>query len=304
MTHVTPVRHVTKTGKTPARFVFITGLSGSGKTLAMKALEDAGFFCVDNLPPKLLGPFAELTAKGGESIERVAVVVDIRERGFLKDFPEVFGRLRKRGFETTLIFLEARDEVVVRRFSESRRPHPLAVRKGSVLEAVRKERRKLSAIRRLADQMLDTSEMTVHELRRYLLEQFQDIEGRRGPAMNVVSFGYKFGVPHDADLVFDVRFLPNPFFEKDLRAKDGNHPAVERFLLSFPATNEFIQRLESFLNYLIPQYTSEGKSYLTIAIGCTGGRHRSVMVAKEMAGRLKKQSFSVTVTHRDVEGSS
>ncbi len=304
MTHVTHVTHVKKTGKAPARFVFITGLSGSGKTLAMKALEDAGFFCVDNLPPKLLGPFAELTAKGGESIERVAVVVDIRERGFLKDFPEVFGRLRERGFETTLIFLEARDEVVVRRFSESRRPHPLAVGKGSVLEAVRKERRKLSAIRRLADQILDTSEMTVHELRRYLLEQFQDVEGRRGPAMNVVSFGYKFGLPHDADLVFDVRFLPNPFFEKDLRAKDGNHPAVERFLLSFPATNEFIQRLESFVNYLIPQYTSEGKSYLTIAIGCTGGRHRSVMVAKEMAGRLKKQGFSVTVTHRDVEGGS
>ncbi len=299
MTHVTQVK---KTGKAPARFVFITGLSGSGKTLAMKALEDAGFFCVDNLPPKLLGPFAELTAKGGESIERVAVVVDIRERGFLKDFPEVFGRLRKRGFETTLIFLEARDEVVVRRFSESRRPHPLAVGKGSVLEAVRKERRKLSAIRRLADQILDTSEMTVHELRRYLLEQFQNVEGSRGPAMNVVSFGYKFGVPHDADLVFDVRFLPNPFFEKDLRAKDGNHPAVERFLLSFPATNEFIQRLESFVNYLIPQYTSEGKSYLTIAIGCTGGRHRSVMVAKEMVGRLKKQGLSVTVTHRDVEG--
>ncbi len=302
MNHVTPVSHVTKTGKTPARFVFITGLSGSGKTLAMKALEDSGFFCVDNLPPKLLGPFAELTAKGGESIERVAVVVDIRERGFLKDFPEVFGRLRKRGFETTLIFLEARDEVVVRRFSESRRPHPLAVGKGSVLEAVRKERRKLSAIRRLADQILDTSEMTVHELRRYLLEQFQNVEGSRGPAMNVVSFGYKFGVPHDADLVFDVRFLPNPFFEKELRAKDGKHPAVERFLLSFPTTNEFIQRLESFVNYLIPQYTSEGKSYLTIAIGCTGGRHRSVMVAKEMAGRLKKQGFSVTVTHRDVEG--
>jgi len=296
------VTHVTRTGKAPARFVFITGLSGSGKTLAMKALEDAGFFCVDNLPPKLLGPFAELTAKGGESIDRVAVVVDIRERGFLKDFPEVFRRLRKRGFETTLIFLEARDEVVVRRFSESRRPHPLTLGKGPVLAAVRKERRKLSAIRRLADQILDTSEMTVHELRRYLLEQFQDVEDRRGPTMNVVSFGYKFGLPYDADLVFDVRFLPNPFFEKALRAKDGNHPAVERFLLSFPATNEFIQRLESFVNFLIPQYTSEGKSYLTIAIGCTGGRHRSVMVAKEMAGRLKKQGFSVTVTHRDMEG--
>jgi UPF0042 nucleotide-binding protein len=293
---------MTNDGKAPARFVFITGLSGSGKTLAMKALEDAGFFCVDNLPPKLLGPFAELTAKGAESIDRVAVVADIRERGFLKDFPEVFGRLRQRGFKTALIFFEARDEVLVRRFSESRRPHPLAVGKGSLLDAVRKERRKLSAIRRLADQILDTSEMTVHELRRYLLDQFQAADGRRGPAMNVVSFGYKFGVPHDADLVFDVRFLPNPFFEKDLRGKDGNHPAVERFLQSFPATSEFIQKLDSFVNYLIPQYTTEGKSYLTIAIGCTGGRHRSVMVANEMAGRLKKQGLSVTLTHRDVEG--
>ena len=290
-----------KNGKGAARFVFITGLSGSGKTMAMKALEDAGFFCVDNLPPKLLGPFAELTAKGGESIEQVAVVADIRERDFLKDFPEVFARLKQRGVQTVLIFLDARDEVIVRRFSESRRPHPLAVGKGSVVQAVRKERRKLAAIRRLADQILDTSEMTVQELRRYLLEQFQEVDGHRGPAMNVVSFGYKFGVPHDADLVFDVRFLPNPFFEKGLRAKDGNHPAVQRFLFSFSATSEFLQRLESFVNYLIPQYTSEGKSYLTIAIGCTGGRHRSVMVGNEMAGRLKKQGYSVTLTHRDVK---
>jgi RNase adapter protein RapZ len=291
-----------KKNKAPARFVFITGLSGSGKTLAMKALEDAGFFCVDNLPPSLLGPFAELTAKGGEGLDRVAVVADIRERGFLKDFPDVFRRLRQRRFKTSLIFLEARDEILVRRFSESRRPHPLAVGKGSVRDAVRKERRKLSAIRRLADQVLDTSEMTVHELRRYILDQFQDVDTRRGPAINVVSFSYKYGVPHEADLVFDVRFLPNPFFEKNLRAKDGTHPAVERFLLSFPATNEFLRRLDSFVNYLIPQYMSEGKSYLTIAIGCTGGRHRSVMVAHEMVRRLEKQGLSVSLAHRDLEG--
>ena len=289
-----------KKNKTPARFVFITGLSGSGKTLAMKALEDAGFFCVDNLPPSLLGPFAELTAKGGESLDRVAVVADIREREFLKDFPDVFRRLRQRGFQTSLIFLEARDEILVRRFSESRRPHPLAVGKGSVRGAVRKERRKLSAIRRLADQVLDTSEMTVHELRRYLLDQFQDAETTSGPAINVLSFGYKFGVPHDADLVFDVRFLVNPFFEKDLRMKDGSDPEVERFLLSYPATSEFIEKLESFVNYLIPQYMSEGKSYLTIAIGCTGGRHRSVMISNAMARKLKEQGLSVTLTHRDL----
>jgi len=293
-----------KKKKAQARFVFITGLSGSGKTLAMKALEDAGFFCVDNLPPSLLGPFAELTAKGGEGLDRVAVVADIRERGFLKDFPDVFQRLRHRGFQTSLIFLEAREEILVRRFSESRRPHPLAVGKGSVRDAVRKERRKLAAIRRLADQVLDTSEMTVHELRRYLLEHFQDLGAPRGPAINVLSFSYKYGVPHDADLVFDVRFLVNPFFEKSLRNKDGNDPAVERFLFSFPATNEFIQKLDSFVNYLIPQYMSEGKSYLTIAIGCTGGRHRSVMVANEMARRLEKRGLSVTLAHRDVDSLS
>jgi UPF0042 nucleotide-binding protein len=301
MSPISPVR-VSKMSKkkTQARFVFITGLSGSGKTLAMKALEDAGFFCVDNLPPSLLGPFAELTAKGGESLDRVAVVADIREREFLKDFPDVFRRLRQRGFETTLIFLEARDEILARRFSESRRPHPLAVGKGSVRDAVRKERRKLSAIRRLADQVLDTSEMTVHELRRYLLDQFQDTDTTRGPAIHVLSFGYKFGVPHDADLVFDVRFLVNPFFEKHLRHRDGSDPKVERFLLSYPATGDFIGKLDSFVNYLIPQYTSEGKSYLTIAIGCTGGRHRSVMIANVMARKLKKQGLSVTLTHRDL----
>ncbi len=290
-----------KNGDTPAHFVFITGLSGSGKTLAMKALEDVGFFCVDNLPPKLIGPFAELTAKGGEGIERVAVVADIRERRFLKDFPDVFRRLRQRGFKTSLIYLEARDDILVRRFSESRRPHPLAAGKGSVLAAVRAERRKLGSLRRLADQILDTSDMTVHELRRYLLENFPVGSGQKGPALNVVSFGYKYGVPLDADLVFDVRFLSNPHFEKNLRNKDGSHPAVVRFMLSFPATQEFIDRLESFVSYLIPQYTAEGKSYLTIAIGCTGGRHRSVMVANAMARHLKNQGLPVTLTHRDVE---
>ena len=172
--------------------------------------------------------------------------------------------------------------------------------KGSVRGAVRKERRKLSAIRRLADQVLDTSEMTVHELRRYLLDQFQDAATKDGPVINVLSFGYKFGVPHDADLVFDVRFLVNPFFEKDLRMKDGSDPEVERFLLSYPATSEFIEKLESFVNYLIPQYMSERKSYLTIAIGCTGGRHRSVMISNALARKLKKQSLSVTLTHRDL----
>ncbi len=284
------------------RVVFITGMSGSGKTFALKAFEDAGYFCVDNLPAKLIDPFAELTAKGGQPIDRVAIVVDIREPEFLKDFPGMFRRLRQRDFNTTLVFLEARNEILVRRFSESRRPHPLAGAKGgSVLQAVRTERRKLAAIRRLADQILDTSDLTVHQLRRYLLEQFGESGRERLPSLNVVSFGYKYGIPLDADLVFDVRFLPNPYFERSLRHKDGNDPKVERFLLKHKDTGEFLDRMFSFVNYLIPQYATEGKSYLTIAIGCTGGRHRSVMVANSLARNIKKERRSVKVVHRDVE---
>jgi UPF0042 nucleotide-binding protein len=285
-----------------SHFVFITGLSGSGKTLALKAFEDAGFFCVDNLPAELIGPFAELTAKGGKSIDRVAIVADIRERGFLKDFPGVFRRLRERGIKANLIFLEARNEVLVRRFSESRRPHPLAGGKGgAILEAVRAERRMLASIRRLADQILDTSEMTVHQLRRYLLEHFMEGGRRQAPALNVVSFGYKYGIPLDADLVFDVRFLPNPYFERSLRHKDGRDAKVEKFMMSHSETEELLDRLKSFVTYLIPQYSAEGKSYLTIAIGCTGGRHRSVMIANALARHIRGKRHPVKVSHRDVE---
>jgi UPF0042 nucleotide-binding protein len=291
-----------KTKPEKVRFVFITGLSGSGKTLAMKAFEDAGYFCVDNLPAPLIAPFTELTAKGGETTNRVAIVVDIREPGFLKRFPRVFRRLKERDFETTLIFLEARTDVLVRRFSESRRPHPLVAGKGgAVLDAVRTERRKLSPIRRLADQILNTSEMTVHQLRRYLLEQFGESGNSNALAVNIVSFGYKYGVPLDADLVFDVRFLPNPYFERKLRHKNGNDPEVEEFLMSHSVTGEFLDRLSSFVTYLIPQYAAEGKSYLTIAIGCTGGHHRSVMAANVLARQIKNFGQAAKVTHRDVE---
>ena len=289
-------------GAGSAHFVFITGLSGSGKTLAMKALEDTGFFCVDNLPPELIDPFAELTAKGGDNANRVAIVADMRERGFLKNFPRVFRRLRQRGLKTTLVFLEARNDVLIRRFSESRRPHPLAPDKGgAILEAVRTERRKLSAIRRFADVILDTSELTAHQLRRYLLEHFTEPRDRKSPALNVISFGYKYGVPLDADLVFDVRFLINPYFESKLRHKDGNDPVVEKFILSHRETEEFLTRLKSFVDYLIPKYALEGKSYLTIAVGCTGGRHRSVMVANTLARHIAEAGRSAKVTHRDVE---
>ncbi|HEY7820457.1 MAG TPA: RNase adapter RapZ, partial [Vicinamibacteria bacterium] len=281
-----------------ARFVFITGLSGSGKTMAMKALEDAGFFCVDNLPAKLILPFAELTAQGGENIERVAIAADIRERGFLKDFPDAHRRLVERGFPVTLVFLEARNEILVRRFSESRRPHPLQEREGSLAEAVKAEEQDLGPIRQLADRVIDTSEMTVHELRRYVMEQVVEDRPLAGPSIHVLSFGYKYGVPPGADLVFDVRFLPNPYFENELRAKDGNDPAVEKFLLAKPDTLELLERLEDFLAYLLPLYAQEGKANLTIAIGCTGGKHRSVVIANQLGERLRAGRQTTKVSHR------
>ena len=285
-----------------ARFVFITGLSGSGKTLAMKALEDTGFFCVDNLPAKLILPFAELTAKGGE-IDRVAIVTDIRERGFLEDFPEAHEQLKERGFPTTVIFLLARNDVLVRRFSESRRPHPLQG-DGDVdtlEDAVQREEAELAPIRKIADRIVDTSNLTVHELRQHVLESFVDTAERAGPAIHVLSFGYKNGVPLGADLLFDVRFLPNPYFETDLREKTGNDAEVESFLFAQPQTEEFLDRLSSFLDYLLPHYAAEGKSNLTIGIGCTGGRHRSVAISNHIGKRLESARQRVRISHRDVE---
>ncbi|TDI38564.1 MAG: RNase adapter RapZ [Acidobacteria bacterium] len=284
------------------RFVFITGLSGSGKTLAMKALEDSGFFCVDNLPAKLILPFAELTAKGGE-IDRVAIVTDIRERGFLEDFPEAHERLKERGFPTTVIFLIARNDILVRRFSESRRPHPLQSdgETTALEDAVEREEVELAPIRKIADRILDTSNLTVHELRQHVLENFVESTEHAGPAIHVLSFGYKYGIPLGADLLFDVRFLPNPYFEADLREKTGNDAEVEAFLFAQPQTKEFLDRLMSFLDYLLPHYAAEGKSNLTIAVGCTGGRHRSVAISNHIGKRLRSDHERVRVSHRDVE---
>lgn len=283
------------------RFVFITGLSGSGKTLALKALEDVGFFCVDNLPVGLILPFAELTAQGGDNIDRVAIVVDIRERGLLKHFPEALGRLAEREVPTTVVFFEARDEVLVRRFSESRRPHPLQGREGSLNEAVRIEQHELLPIRQLASRIFDTSELTVHELRRQVLDNLGGEPAERGPAIHIISFGYKYGVPPGADLVFDVRFLPNPYFETDLREKDGNAPEVEQFLMERTATTELLERLTGFLTYLLPHYAAEGRANLTIAVGCTGGKHRSVVIGNHLGDRLRDARHGVRVSHRDCE---
>jgi RNase adapter protein RapZ len=287
------------TGK-PARFIVLTGLSGSGKSQAIRSLEDLGYFCVDNLPATLIPTLADLVRR--EGISRVAIVVDIREKNFLHDFPKVFKKLRAmKGLNPALIFLEATHEALVRRFSETRRPHPMAPGK-SASEGIRAERKRMKAIRATADEIIDTSELTVHQLR----QAFSAFAGlarahKAKLAVNLVSFGFKHGIPMDADLMFDVRFLPNPHFVPRLRPKTGRDRMVIKFMDEHPATGELLERLSDLLTFLIPQYVAEGKSYLTIAVGCTGGRHRSVMVAESLRKRLGAvQGSRVRVHHRDI----
>src|SRR6185503_7978213 len=261
--------------RTTHRFVILTGLSGSGKTHAIRALEDLGYFCVDNLPSQLIPTFADLASRGDAGLERVAIVVDVREGGFLKQFPKVYRKLKSTpGVEPRLIFLEANRSSLVRRFSETRRPHPLAPDR-SVAEGIDEERRKMSRIRSLADLIIDTSNLTVHELRDVFMRMTQHDRPRSEMVVNLVSFGFKHGPPLDADLVFDVRCLPNPHFVDRLRPLTGRDPKVVRFMRRHAATREYLDRLTTFLEFALPQYVQEGKSYLTIAIGCTGGQHRS-----------------------------
>jgi UPF0042 nucleotide-binding protein len=282
------------------RFVVLTGLSGSGKTQAIRALEDLGYFCVDNLPTMLMPMMAELASRADEGLEKVAIVADVREGGFLKQFPRVFRKLQAMpGIEPRLIFLEANPAALVRRFSETRRPHPLAPDR-SVEEGIKEELTKMSTIRSMADLILDTSNLTVHELRDVFMRVSRDEGARAEMVVNLVSFGYKHGVPVDADLVFDVRCLPNPHFVDALRPLTGRDAAVVRYMRRHPATKEFTDRLASFLKFALPQYVQEGKSYLTVAIGCTGGRHRSVMLAEELKKALAGvKGVKLRVKHRD-----
>ena len=282
------------------RFVILTGLSGAGKTQAIRALEDLGYFCVDNLPTTLLPTMAELASRADAGLEKVAIVVDVREGGFLKQFPRVFKRLQAiPSLEPRLIFLEASPAALVRRFSETRRPHPLAPDR-SVAEGITEEREKMQKIRGMADLIIDTSNLTVHELRDVFMRMSRDDGGRAEMVVNLVSFGYKHGVPVDADLVFDVRCLPNPHFVETLRPLTGRDAAVVRYMRRHAATKEFTDRLTSFLKFALPQYVQEGKSYLTVAIGCTGGRHRSVMLAETLKKSLKDvKGVKLRVKHRD-----
>ena len=285
----------------PARFVVLTGLSGAGKSQAIRALEDLGYFCVDNLPIALMPLFAELTLSGRGEVRRAAVVVDIREGRQLARFPAVYRELKQRSpTDVRLVFLEAADSALLRRYSETRRPHPLATGR-SVSDAIRDERRLIAPMRRLADQVLDTSALNVHELRRRIRESTGGAEAPAPLVVNIVSFAFRRGVPPDADLVFDVRFLPNPHFVTSLRPWTGRSARVARFVLRPAAARRFLSLTAALLRFLLPQYVAEGKTYLTIAIGCTGGQHRSVAIAEALGRQLKRsRGVELRMRHRDI----
>ena len=294
------IRRVRRTSKRTHRFIIVTGLSGSGKSHAIRALEDLGYFCIDNLPTLLIPTVAELIKRDDAGIDKVAIVADVREGGFLRDFPRVLKKLRAMpGLSPLLIFLEASHSALVRRFSETRRPHPLAPDR-SAAEGIEEERRKLNAIRAMADLILDTSNLTVHELRDALMNLSRGSDHRTAMMVNLLSFGYKHGVPVDADLVFDVRCLPNPHFVDRLRGMTGRDRPVVQYMRRQPSTRDFIERLTSFLKFALPHYVQEGKSYLTVAIGCTGGQHRSVMMAEALKKSLTGvDGVTLRVKHRD-----
>jgi UPF0042 nucleotide-binding protein len=280
------------------QLVILTGLSGSGKSTVLKAFEDMGFYCVDNMPVELIPIFAELHEAGEGNFSRAALLVDAREGAQLQKLPGLLTHLRK-DHPISLVFIEANDDALLRRYSETRRPHPLG-KDYSVRESLRHERELMAPIRRLADAVIDSTQFNVHELRTFITRRFKNPD-RYPMLISVVSFGYKYGVPIDADLIFDVRFLPNPHFVPALRKFTGRSAKVRRFIRSFPQTGEFLRRMESLLAYLMPHYIEEGKSYLTIAFGCTGGKHRSVMLAEEIRKALEKRKYATKVIHRDIE---
>jgi RNase adapter protein RapZ len=280
------------------QLVILTGLSGSGKSTVLRAFEDMGFYCVDNLPVELIPIFAELHAVGEGDFARAALLVDAREGVQLERLPPLLRHLQK-DHPITLVFIEANEDALLRRYSETRRPHPLG-KNYSVRESLRHERALMEPIRKLADVVIDSTQFNVHELRHFVTRRFKNPD-TRPMLVSVVSFGFRYGVPSDADLVFDVRFLPNPHFVPRLRPYTGKDRKVRQYIRSFPQTGGFLRRIESLLAYLIPHYIREGKSYLTIAFGCTGGKHRSVMLAESVKQALAKRGYSTKVVHRDIE---
>ncbi|MBC7254107.1 MAG: RNase adapter RapZ [Actinobacteria bacterium] len=278
----------------------ITGLSGAGKSVAIKSLEDLGYFCVDNLPPSLLLKMVELCSQGASGLEKLAAVIDVRGGEFFRDLNQALEELDRGRVPYQIIFLEADDDTLVRRFKETRRAHPLHS-EGGILGSIAKERELLRGLRARADVVIDTSRSSVHQLREQIMNRYQAREAAESLEMSLVSFGYKYGLPLDADMVFDLRFLPNPFWVDELRERDGTDPMVRDYVLGQPESEEFLERLQSLILYLKDRFVREGRRYVTLAMGCTGGRHRSVVLVEELAGRLRKAGIKAEVRHRDME---
>jgi len=281
------------------RVVIITGLSGSGKSTALRALEDIGFFCVDNLPVVLLPKFLDITIVSSPKIDRVAMVMDLREKSFLEKYCRIFGKLKERGFKIEILFLEASDDTLLRRFSETRRNHPLSG-KGSIMDGIMLEKEKLLPLRKMAERIIDTSSANVHQLKDIVQRYFLPSSEFKRMIISISSFGYRYGLPADADLVFDVRFLPNPYFVEELKEHDGHNSEVTKFVLKNRESKNFLLKILDLLSMLIPLYDKEGKARLNIAIGCTGGRHRSVVMANELSSRLSKMKYRIYLNHRDI----
>ena len=281
------------------RFIIVTGLSGAGKTMAIRYLEDLGFFCIDNLPPKLITKFAELCYQSGGKVDKVAIVVDIRGGGFFDDLFECLYLMKDSGYSYEILYLDATDDVLIKRYKESRRMHPL-VKEGRVIQGIHMERERLKSLKEKANYIIDTSDLHPTQLRELLIELFVDDRSTERLIISVISFGFKYGILLDADLVFDVRFLPNPFYVESLKEHSGKDEDVKNYIFAFPETNQFLAKLTDMLEFLIPFYIREGKYQLVIGIGCTGGRHRSVAIADSLYGALKSKGHRVTVEHRDL----
>jgi len=281
------------------RLVVITGLSGSGKSTALKAFEDVGFFCIDNLPATLLPRFLELRDQISREVIKIALVMDLRGKDFLASFPKIFQEVKRKGYIVEVLFLEAEEEILIRRFSQTRRHHPLGEHR-TLSDTIRLERKKMEPIKRLATFRLDTSHLNVHQLREEILQLFSKVAQPAKMTMNLISFGYKYGLPNEADIVMDVRFLPNPFFVTELKEMDGNQKPVVDYVMKRKETRIFLKDFYALISFLIPQYQKEGKSQLTIAVGCTGGRHRSVTIINALSDFLKKQKLLINIRHRDI----
>ncbi|OIP90358.1 MAG: RNase adaptor protein RapZ [Syntrophaceae bacterium CG2_30_49_12] len=284
------------------RVVIITGLSGSGKSTALRALEDIGFFCVDNLPVVLLPRFLEIRSHDVQDISKVAMVMDLREKSFPQKYEKIFARLKEKGYRIEILFLDATDESLLHRFSETRRVHPSSI-KGSIMEGIILEREKLSPLKQMADKVIDTTSCNVHQLKDAIQRYFLSSSAARRLVIHVTSFGYRYGLPADADLVLDVRFLPNPHFVEELKHYDGHNPDVCNYVLGSEESKVFIQKLFKLMTFLIPLYEKEGKSRLNIALGCTGGRHRSVVMANQLGAYFSDKKYLTTIVHRDINKS-